>query len=250
MKRRGLALAVLLGLPLLAGGCSSLEDKRIFQYLNRSGFGQRYHGNASEENFAAVGDAVTVTDSVNPEYLTLPPQQVDIDGTIDMPEVGNVHVAGLTAGEIESLLTALYRPYFEDLRVRVRIRTLAKSFYVFGEVAREGPHPFPGDVTLLEAVLRSAPNRVTANLARVRLVRGDPVDPLVVVVDLERLLRTGDTTYNLRLRENDIVIVPPTVIGAIGNALTQLVYPVTQILGTVVGVLGAVTYYEVRRNFF
>jgi len=90
---------------------------------------------------------------------------------------------------------------------------------------------------------------VTANLSRVRLIRGDPVDPLIVVVDLERLLRTGDTTYNIRLRENDIVIVPPTLIGAIGNALSQLVYPVTQVVSSVLGVLNAAAVFQYQRTF-
>ncbi len=245
MKAGGLLL--LASLAPLTSACSSLEDKRVFQVLNRSGFGHRYHGDATEENYAAVGDMVLVTDPLNAEFLTSPPQPVDIDGTIEMPEIGSVHVAGLTEGEIAALLTGLYRPYFEDMRISVRIRTQAKWFFVFGEVAREGRLPVTGDLTVLEASMLASPNKVTANLSRVKLVRGDPVDPLIVVVDLERLMRTGDTTYNIRIRENDILIVPPTLIGAVGNALTQLVYPVTQVVGTLVSLLSAATYYQTYR---
>lgn len=240
-------------LLLLAGGevsCRSVEDKRVYQYLNHSGFGRRYQGNATEENFASIDDLVSVTDAIHPEYLTLPAQPVDIDGTIDLTEIGSVHVAGLTEGEIESLLTEKYKPYFEDLRIHVRIRSQGKFYFAFGEVALEGPQPFRGDLTLLDAVLKSRPNPITANLSRVRIVRGDPVDPFVLVVDLERILETGDTTYNIRIQENDILVVPPTTIGAIGNALTQLVWPVTQIVGTVTGILTSVTAYRIQQTFF
>ncbi len=255
MRLAGLLL--LASLAPLTPGCSSLEDKRVFQILNRSGFGHHYQGDATEENYAAVGDQVLVTDPLNAEFLTSPPQPVDIDGTIEMPEIGSVHVAGLTEGEIAALLTGLYRPYFDDMRISVRIKTQSKWFFVFGEVAKEGRQPLAavgsGDVTVLEAAMLAGPNKVTSNLSRVKLVRGDPVDPLIVVVDLERLLRTGDTTYNIRIRENDIIVVPPTLIGALGNALTQLVYPVTQVVGALVGVLSAVTYYQtylINRTFF
>lgn len=249
--------AALLLLVALSGACSSLQDKRVFQVLNRSGFGHRYHGDATEENYAAVGDMVLVTDPLNAEFLTTPPQAVDIDGTIEMPEIGSVHVAGLTEGEIAALLTGLYRSYFDDLRINVRIKTQSKWFFVFGEVAKEGRHPLgglgSGDLTVLEAAMLAGPNKVTANVSRVKLIRGDPVDPLIIVVDLQRLLRTGDTTYNIRIRENDILVIPPTLIGAIGNALTQLVYPVNQVIGSLVSILSAATYYtqwQFNRTFF
>lgn len=249
MRLAGLLLVV--SLAPLTSACSSLEDKRVFQVLNRSGFGHRYHGDATEENYAAVGDLVLVTDPLNAEFLTTPPQTVDIDGTIEMPEIGSVHVAGLTEGEIAALLTGLYRPYFDDMRISVRIKTQSKWFFVFGEVAKEGRHALgavgSGDVTVLEAAMLAGPNKVISNLSRVKLIRGDPVDPLIIVVDLERLMRTGDTTYNIRIRENDILIVPPTLIGAVGNALTQLVYPVTQVVGTLVSLLSAATYYQTYR---
>ncbi|MGH7149138.1 MAG: polysaccharide biosynthesis/export family protein, partial [Planctomycetota bacterium] len=129
---KGAGLQALLLLASLAGGCSSLEDKRVYQILNRAGFGRHYQGDATEENYAAVGDSVLVSDPLNAEFLTSPPQAVDIDGTIEMPEIGSVHVAGLTEGEIAALLTGLYRPYFQDMRITVRIRTQAKWFFVFG----------------------------------------------------------------------------------------------------------------------
>jgi hypothetical protein len=44
-------------------------------------------------------------------------------------------------------------------------------------VATQGEQPFPGDLTIFEAVMRASPTKDTANLGRVRLIRADPQDP-------------------------------------------------------------------------
>ena len=95
-------------------GCTSYSpDKRILQHLNTDGFGKRYTGNAEEENYLTIGDRVTYVDSFNPELLAS--EVVDIDGTIIVPEVGAVNVAGLTRTEVEALLTQKFSPYFHPL---------------------------------------------------------------------------------------------------------------------------------------
>ena len=74
----------------------------MLQYLNTEGFGNRYTGNAEEEDYVVLGDAVSYVDSVNPTLRG--GDRVGLDGTIALPEIGSVHVAGLTRSEIEALL--------------------------------------------------------------------------------------------------------------------------------------------------
>ncbi len=228
-----LLLLVLFG--LIGGGmtsCNSAPDKRLLQYLNTEGFGNRYTGNAEEEDYVVLGDSVTYQDLVNPDLIGS--DRVGLDGTITLPEIGAVHVAGMTRSEIEALLEQKFAPYFEDNDITVTIVTLdGKTYWVLGEVASEGERPFRGDLTIFEAVMRARPTANAANLGRVRLIRADPREPLVITVNVNDMIRSGDSTYNIHVREGDILYVPPTFLTQIGQFIVALIQPVTQVVNSV-----------------
>lgn len=221
------ALAALLCLAL--AGCASYPDKRQLQYLNTQGFGKRYTGNAEEENYITIGDTLQVTDAFNEGELGLS-ADVDIDGTVLLPELGAVPVAGLTRSEIESLLMERYSAYYDLLDIRVKIKTAGKKYWIFGEVNQIGGQPFPGDLTVFEALVDAQPIRETANLGRVRLIRPDPNDQLVLVLDLSEMMESGDSTFNVHVQENDIIFVPATLLAQFGYFLDTLLFPVKLVL--------------------
>jgi protein involved in polysaccharide export with SLBB domain len=214
-----------LSLCLLAA-CNTSPDKRLLQYLNEEGFGNRYTGNAEEENYITIGDTLDMTDALHPELTLL--ATVDIDGTVVLPEVGAVYVAGQTRTQLEAYLVEKYSPYYEELDIKVKLQTQGKVYFVFGEVQNIGARPFPGDLTVFEAVMEALPNDRTANLGRVRVVRADPRDPLVIYVNLSEMF-DGDSTYNVQLRERDIVYVPPTMMAQLGYFISDLIFPVTEV---------------------
>jgi protein involved in polysaccharide export with SLBB domain len=221
-------------LACLAGGLAScsatLENKRILQYLNQGGFGKRYTGNAQEQNYVSIGDTILFLDTYNEDEVS-GTQVVDIDGTILLPEVGNVYVAGFTRSELESYLTQKLAPYYVDTDVKVNIRTGGKKvYYVMGQVNRPGPFPYTGDLTLFEAVLLAAPDEFGANLGRVRLIRADPRDPLVITADVTELWGSGDSTYNVQVREYDIIYVPPTLLQSLADLVSGVFVPITSVL--------------------
>ena len=181
--------AALLGLCLLSA-CNSYPDKRLLQYLNTDGFGKRYTGNAEEENYVTIGDTVLLNDSFN-EDIDDVRRKVDIDGTVQLPELGAVHVAGLTRTEIEALLREKYSPIFVDIDPMVSISTTGKKYFIFGEVYNEGEQNFAGDLTVFEAVRGAEPMLSSANLGRVRLISPDPKDPHNIYVDIEDMM-SGD----------------------------------------------------------
>ncbi len=220
---------VLWALCLCVVGCSSSPDKRVLQHLNTDGFGNRYTGNAEEENWVAIGDTLEITDAYHAEELDVK-VPVDIDGTVLLPEIGAVLVAGLTRTEIESLLMEKFSPYYDLLDIKVRIVTQGKKYFIFGEIAQQGAQPFPGDLTIFEAVMQGVPNKDTANLGRVRLIRADPRDPFVQTINLSSIIETGDSTFNVHVHERDIIFVPPTMLAQIGYFLDTLLFPVKQVL--------------------
>lgn len=82
-------VALTLMVVLSACNVSSAPDKRLLQYLNRDGFGNRYTGNAEEENYVTIGDTIAFVDVIRPDELSST-QKVDIDGTVLLPDLGVV----------------------------------------------------------------------------------------------------------------------------------------------------------------
>jgi polysaccharide export outer membrane protein len=213
-----------------ASSCSAtVENKRILQYLNQEGFGKRYYGKAQEQNYVSIGDTIQYQDTYNPEIRGAMP--VDIDGTILLPEVGSVWVAGYTRTELEAYLTQKLAPYFVETDVKVNIRTGGKKvYYVMGQVRRPGPFPYTGDQTLFEAVLAASPDEFGANLGRVKIIRADPRDPLVLYADVTEIWNSGDSTYNVQVQEYDIIYVPPTFLQSVADLVAGIFVPVTSVL--------------------
>ena len=223
-------LTLCLALVATTSGCSAtVENKRILQYLNQEGFGKRYHGKAQEQNYVSIGDTIQYLDTFNPEVKGT--MVVDIDGTILMPEIGSVWVAGYTRTELEALLTQKLAPYFVETDVKVNFRSGGKKvYYVMGQVRRPGPFPYTGDVTLFEAVLAAVPDEFGANLGRVKIIRADPRDPLVIYADVTEIWTSGDSTYNPQIQEYDIIYVPPTLLQSVADLVSGVFVPVTSVL--------------------
>ena len=220
-------LALLVG--LLFASCNSMPDKRILQYLNTDGFGNRYQGNSEEENWLAISDRLALTDSYHEELNLV--ATVDIDGTVLLPELGAVLVAGLTRSQIEALLMEKYSPYYDFLDIKAQIvNNRGKKYFIFGEVAAQGEVAFTGDLTIFEAVTKAVPQKDSANLGRVRLIRSDPRDPLIQTIDLGDLIERGDSTFNVHVQERDIIYVPPTMLAQVGYFLDAILFPVKQVV--------------------
>jgi protein involved in polysaccharide export with SLBB domain len=243
VQRALLLVWVLLGLGLC--GCNATPDKRVLQYLNTDGFGNRYSGNAEEENWVAIGDEIGIDDPYQ-EELQITRTKVDIDGTVILPELGAVVVAGLTRTQIESLLMEKYSPYYDLLDIKVRIFTGNKKYFIFGEVESPGMKEFPGDPTLFEAVMQASPKTDSGNLGRVRLIRADPRDPFIQYFDLSDLFTRGDSTFNVHVQERDIIYVPPTMLAEFGYFIDSLLFPVKFVLTSLSSAI--FSYTQLRRG--
>ncbi len=225
----------LLALVAVVGGalsCQTVPDKRLLQYLNQEGFGKRYTGNAEEEDYLTIGDRINYVDAIQP--VLRGSETVGLDGTVTLPEVGSVHVAGMTRSEVEALFQQKFAPYFVRTDITVAIQSSGlKGYWVLGEVGGVGQRPFPGDLTIFEAVMAAGPSGSTANLGRVRLIRPDPREPFIITVNVNDMIRSGDSTYNVHVRENDIIYVPPTMFAQLGYFVVGLIAPVTTVLQSV-----------------
>ena len=182
--------------------------------------------------FLVIG--VTPRLLLHPHQIPALAERVGIDGTINVEPIGRIWIAGMTLEEAEVHLTEKAAAYFTQSDVQVSLKTGAKSYFIFGEVGGSGGRkPLNRDLTLFEAVMDAKPSQNSANLGRVRLIRADPVEPLVITANLGQILTVGDTTFNPVILEDDIIVVPPTMLAQVGYFVSDLVYPFTTVFQTV-----------------
>ena len=138
--------------------------------------------------------------------------RVDTDGTISMPYIQRVPVAGLTLAEAQAKITTLLQAgYFRNPQVRVEIDQFkARSVIVNGEVRNPGKVTLPGAViSLLEAlILAGSPTTNAANEVIVihQPKTGEPpVEPITVN---RKELEIGRAGRDVVLQDGDIVNVP------------------------------------------
>jgi len=219
----------------ISAACSSAPEKRTLQYMNQEGFGKRYIGDAEEEDYVSIGDRIRVFDVLNPEYINSD-VVVQIDGSVLLPDIGSVRVAGFTRSDLRAVLTERFSLYYEENDIVVDITSEGKSFWVVGEVQSEGRKPFTGNQTVFEAVTEAMPKRTSANVGRCLLVRGDPRDPLVMLFNMDDLTY-GETSANYDIQENDIIVVPATLLAEFGYFLEALLFPIQRVLFSLGGAL-------------
>ncbi len=248
---------LILGLLLGLLSCSNVETLRIRQLLVERGFGTRAEGVATMENYVSGGDGVVFI--VDPAVLQSPgaeslavltqAQFVGLDGTILIPYVGPVSVLGLTESQLKDLVETQLQSFFNiDIRVTPRIVNTGKVFFAFGEVRRKGQIPFrDGDFTIMHAITEIRPTAL-ANLGRVRLIRPDALNPLVMEVNFREMIMTGNTAYNVALRENDFIYVPPTWMGSLARFVEKLLQPLAVGVRALLGAAAIRTSYDVLRG--
>jgi len=218
-----------LGLVLLfAVGCASERAMNINERLTSLAEVSKKPPNALY--------VVDPPDSIRVEFVNEPQLtrnvQLRSDGRVTLPHVRDVEVAGLTTEEIRRKLEKEYAKFYKEPELLVSVSAYrSKHIYVYGEVGRQGVQPYTGSQFVSDAIgtaggitRRSAPGRV-------RVIRGDPDDPEIYRVDLDRLILEGDTLQDVSLAENDVVYVPPNALAWLGYQVDALLWPFRGVLG-------------------
>lgn len=133
---------------------------------------------------------------------------VDINGDIDFPILGKLHVAGLSRLELRDLIKEklISGDYIKDPVVTVQFLNYKVS--VMGEVARPGSFTITGDrITLLEALSMAGDLTIYGRRDRVAVIREENGKRTILFHDL----RSSDifTSPCYYLQQNDIVYVEP-----------------------------------------
>jgi len=133
--------------------------------------------------------------------------RVNRAGDVYVPQVGAIHVAGLTFAELDQhvrqAVSRVYRNF--DLAVDMgRIRAI--QVYVTGRARRPGAYTVSSLSSLVNALFASGGPSLDGLLRHVLLKRNGQT---VTDLDFYALLAQGDKTKDVRLLPEDVIYIPP-----------------------------------------
>ena len=149
---------------------------------------------------------------------------VSSNGTVTLPEVGIVNVAGIKYQDLdkhlEKQLARAFR-HFELSTAMGRLRSL--QVFVVGHASRPGVYTVSSLSTLLNALFMSGGPSPNGTMRHIQLKRAGKV---VTNFDLYDMLLKGDKSRDVQLLSGDVIYIPP--IGALaaiaGSVNTEAIF--------------------------
>jgi polysaccharide export outer membrane protein len=152
-------------------------------------------------------------------------QQVKVasDGTIGLPLIGQVHVAGATPQDAGDAIASALKRYVRDPRVNVSVLNEGHiEVLVLGDVGNSGEYSLAPGARLSDAIAAAGGMDASINgeypVARIALPDGT-----IYHISLDKLLRGGDPDRDVQLANRAAVYVPGpttfdvTVLGAVDH---------------------------------
>jgi polysaccharide export outer membrane protein len=145
---------------------------------------------------------------------------VSREGTIDVPKIGIMQIAGTPFGQLEYILLSEVEKYVQGVNISVSLDELRSvEIYVVGEVNRPGLHLVPPFSAVIGGLIAGDGVKKSGSLRTIKVFRGGN---LLQLFDLYSLLLHGSREDDVTLQDGDVLFVPrlgPTaaVAGAIGE---------------------------------
>jgi protein involved in polysaccharide export with SLBB domain len=145
---------------------------------------------------------------------------INKDGTIALPKIGPVPIAGTKVSDVEERLKSYLSRMISDFNVYVTVGQLKGiEIYVVGETRRPGKYVVSSVSTMINALFATGGPSSNGSMRNIQLVRQGRV---VGSVDLYQFLRGGDTSKDIGLMTGDVIKIPPVgpqiaMLGSIPN---------------------------------
>ena len=236
MKRmdRGALGVLLVAAALTLGGCSNGPTstmEELGQDANTWGFGRRFPQAPGSDEFSfGVGDAVEILSEDLPQVAG--PHVVRGDGRINLYLLNDVLVAGLTPDQVREKLVSRFAAYLrEPEKIQVSVGEVqSKRYFIVSSDPQLGgtlirSQPYIGDVVLLDVFAAMPPLTALLDDCHVKVIRGDPYEPRVLTINLREIYTLGATGGNIQIQPDDIIYVPPTLLGHLAAGMTAISLP-------------------------
>lgn len=158
------------------------------------------------------------------------------DGSIDLPLLEELQIAGLTVTEAQRHIAEMYHEEFANLAISINVtNSVQERIAILGEVNRPGVYPLIGRVNPLHALALAGGGLDTANLSKVVILRADRNSHLrKIFTDVEE---NSVMTY---VQAGDILYVPKSGIANVALFVDQYVRKLLPFN------LGAGVYYDLQ----
>jgi protein involved in polysaccharide export with SLBB domain len=160
---------------------------------------------------------------------------VDRSGSIYIPQVGTVHVAGLSFAQMHDFLKAQVARVFRNFDLNVNMGQLRSiQVFVVGQARRPGSYTISSLSTLTNALFATGGPTPEGSLRHIQLKRAGKV---VVDFDLYDLLLHGDKSKDEQLLPGDVIYVPPVgpQVAVAGSINAPAIYELSSANSTTVG---------------
>lgn len=149
---------------------------------------------------------------------------VDRTGSISLPQVGTIHVAGLRYAEINNFLKSQIGRVYRNFDLNVNLGQLRSiQVLVVGRARKPGSYTIGSLSTLLNALFASGGPLPQGSLRDIQVKRAGET---ITHFDLYDLLLRGDKTKDVRLEPGDVIFIPDVgpQIAVLGSVTLPAVY--------------------------
>ena len=134
--------------------------------------------------------------------------KVSRDGSINIPEIGKVFIAGLELNEVNEMIKKIISDSFIGNSAFITLDEIRNiKEYILGNVPSPGLYTLNGNSNLMHALSVAGGISENGSYRDIELKRSGK---LVGSSDLYSILIYGDTSSNYALRSGDVILVKPT----------------------------------------
>ena len=161
---------------------------------------------ATPQNYRlGPGDAVII-DIYGASQKTIQ-DTVSPDGTVTIEGYGPVSISGLTVSQANARLRGTVGSRYSSSKIRLTVgQTKTIMVNVMGEVKAPGTYPLSAFATVFHALYMAGGINDLGTLRNIKVYRNNR---LVTVVDIYDYILNGKLTGNVRLADNDVIVVGP-----------------------------------------
>jgi len=162
-------------------------------------------GPVPESYVLGPGDQIHVQVWGQVNFATTLP--IDRTGGIYLPQVGEVHVAGVPASSLETVLRQAVGKVFRNFNLTASVGQIRSiQVYVVGNARRPGVYTISSLSTLVDALFASGGPSPQGSMRRIEVRRHGKV---ISTFDLYDLLLHGDRSHDVPLLSGDVIFIPP-----------------------------------------
>ena len=162
----------------------------------------------AQEYTVGEGDVLDINVYENEDLSTT--VRVSSDGTVRVPLLGEINVKDLTVSKVSAKIEKLFADgYLVNPQVDVFIAEhRSKKAIILGQIRNPGQYELRGRITFLEFISKAG--GLTADAGTSAIVKrsnkpGKKAEQ--IVLDLEKLIKKGDTSLNILVQDNDSIYI-------------------------------------------